>query len=154
MSATTNEPTPDELEAFRRWRERNPTATAGVYWLDVADHGNAEYDAAILLRVLPSGTMRRCEVKHSGWIQELWDYIPRAGRRPAAGNGAYNLRRKEREAYYRSPECSKDDALLDSAIPEEAKKDARVWAATAKATAKKATAAAKATGPRGMTPAT
>ena len=149
---TTENVSPADLEAFRRWQQANPTAAPGVYWLDVGTSGNAEYDAAILLRVLPDGQTLRVEVKHSGWVQELWNYIPRAGRRPAAGNGCYAGRLPAQSEYYGSPDRRKDLALVAGKIPAEAMKDARVSPIAPEPTAK-ATTKAKKAAPKGMTPA-
>lgn len=114
-----------ELAAFRKWQEANPLAAPGAYWLDVEKYGNAQYDAAILLRVLPCGSTRRVEIKLTGWVQELWDFIPRRGSRPAAGNGGYRFRRIERAAYYASPDYLADEQRIDSKTPAEAMKDER-----------------------------
>lgn len=149
MTMADTQPTAAELEAFRRWQEANPTAAPGPYWLNVEKYGNADYDAAIFLRVLPDGQTLRVEIKHSGWLHELWNYIPKQGRRPAAGNGAYALRRRAQQAYYASPDAAKDTALIESRIPDEAKKDPRVWAEPVK----KAPAKEKKSGPKGMQPA-
>lgn len=114
-----------EYAAFQKWQQANPQAKAGVYWLDVEKYGNPEYDAAILLRVLPDGQTRRVEIKHTGWTQELWDFIPRRGSRPAAGNGCYRQRRKARLAYYQSADAVADDDRIDEKTPAEALDDPR-----------------------------
>lgn len=116
--------TPEELAAFRKWQAEQATK-AGVFWMPVEKHGNPEYDAAILVRTFPTGTTLRMELKHSGWVQFLWDFVPRRGSRPAAGNGCYRSRRKERLAYWQSADAVEDDKRLDSQTPLEALRDHR-----------------------------
>ena len=116
---------PAELAAFRRWQQSNPAAKPGVWWLDVAKHGDAQYDLAILLRVLPTGETIRYELKHSGWSQRLVCFVPREGRRPAAGNGGYRNRRRNVAAYDAGPDAAADHDRLDSKYDAEMLKDER-----------------------------
>ena len=119
--------TREEYDALQHAKS-GQTHAPGFHPLNVAEYGDATYDAAIGLRVLPSGSWIQYNVKHSGWVQEVANFIPQRNKKPAAGNGGYRQRRMEIMRYRQSKDYVADNRWLDSQTPAAAMADPKnVW---------------------------
>ena len=119
----------EEYEKLQRDRYGNSSLPVGQHIFTPDDEGfeenggDADYDAGVVVRVLPSGSFIRYNVKPNGWTQEVFNLVIQRGKRPAAGIGSYRQRRLERMKYHKSAAYTDDQKACDELTPAAAMAD-------------------------------